>query len=339
MDAAVLRGELCRKLDNLNKPRGSLGRLEDIALQVGMVQGTPSPALSRPCHLLLAADHGVEREGVSASPREVTWQQMLNFARGGGAVNVLCRQHGIELTLVDVGVDHDLGREPSILARKVMPRGTRDFLRESAMGRAEAERCLDVGAELADRCVDGGCNVLSVGEMGVGNTSASSLWMHLLLGVPLAECVGAGSGLGAPGVARKLEVLRGAVRRARPSAPMDVMAEFGGLEMAVAVGVMLRARQRGGVVVLVDGFIMTACALMAERLAPGFADCAIFCHQGGEAGHAAMLDGLGARGLLSLGLRLGEGTGALCAYPLVESAVRLLNEMNSFGDAGVTKYF
>ena len=190
-----LRDELIRKIDNLNKPKGSMGRLEELALQIGLIQGTLTPELKHPCHLLLGADHGIEREGVSISPREVTWQQMKNFSHGGGGVNMFCRQHGFELTLVDVGVDHDLSDCPSILNRKIAPHGTRNFLNEAAMTETEMETCLSLGRELVDGCREKGCNVLSVGEMGIGNTSPSSLWMSELLDIPLEQCVGAGAGL------------------------------------------------------------------------------------------------------------------------------------------------
>ncbi len=334
----ALGQELREKIDALGKPKGSLGALEDMAVQIGLVQGTTKPELRHPCHLLFASDHGIEREGVSASPREVTWQQVANFSRGGGAVNVLCRQHGIELTLVDVGVDHDMAAFPTVLNRKASAHGTRNFLHEAAMSPEEAEHCLLTGQEMAEACAGRGCNVLSLGEMGIGNTSPSSLWMHLLTGIDLDLCVGRGSGLDERGTAHKLSVLSRCVERARPTEPMEVMREFGGYEMASAVGAMLRAKELG-MTVLVDGFIMTACALMALRLDAGFASCAIYCHEGSEAGHSLLLRHIGAKGVLGLGLRLGEGTGALLAYPIVESSLRLLNEMNSFENAGVTKYF
>ncbi|MCD8304194.1 MAG: nicotinate-nucleotide--dimethylbenzimidazole phosphoribosyltransferase [Prevotellaceae bacterium] len=333
-----LRERLQEKIDNLNKPKGSLGRLEELALQLGLTQGTLSPKLKHPCHLLFAADHGIEREGVSLSPREVTWQQMVNFTRGGGGVNVFSRQHGIDLLLVDVGVDHDLSTYPSILNRKITEHGTRNFLHEAAMTSEELERCLGVGREMADACFRRGSNVVSLGEMGIGNTSPSSLWMSLLLDIPLRECVGAGSGLSDEGVRHKLEVLTRCLERTNPTEPMDVMRELGGFEMVAAVGAMLRADELG-MTVLVDGFIMTACALAAWRLKESFIKCAVFCHEGDEAGHRLMLERMGARGLLRLGLRLGEGTGALLAYPLLESAVRMLDEMNNFKDAKITKYF
>lgn len=326
------------KIDHLNKPKGSLGRLEELALQIGLVQQTLSPTLSHPCHLLLGADHGIEQEGVSISPREVTWQQMLNFARGGGGVNVFCRQHGITLLLADLGVDYDLSQSPSIRNCKIAPRGTHNFLHEPAMSEAQMRQALETGRQLTDECHTQGCNILSIGEMGIGNTSPSSLWMHLLLNIPLSDCVGAGAGLGYEGILHKLDVLQRCLKRTHPTRPEDCMREFGGFEMVAAVGAMLRATELG-MMVMVDGFIMSACALMASRLNVQFLRHAIFAHQGDEAGHRQMLEAMQVKPLLHLGLRLGEGTGALCAYPLVESAVRMINEMNDFAHAGITKYF
>lgn len=346
----ALRPAIQDKIDNLNKPKGSLGRLEELALQLALMQQTTAPALRHPCHLLFGADHGIEREGVSVSPREITWQQMINFSRGGGGVNMFCRQHGFKLLLVDMGVDYDLSGVPGIIDRKVA-RGTRDFLHEAAMTPDEADRCLETGAQMADDCHREGCNVLCVGEMGIGNTSPSSVWMHLLAGIPLERCVGAGAGLDNAGVRHKLDVLAQSVERFRadhPGLPRArafgteaaalALSHFGGFEMVAAVGAMLRAAELR-MAILVDGFIMTACMLMAARLHPDVLHYAIFCHEGDEAGHRLMLESLHARGLLRLGLRLGEGTGALCAYPLLESAVRMMNEMNNFDNAHITKYF
>jgi len=337
----AIEGALRAKIDNLNKPLGSLGRLEEIALQVGLVQQSLRPALRHPCHLLFGGDHGVEREGVSATPREVTWQQMRNFARGGGGVNLFCRQHGVELAVVDVGVDGDLSHEDGIIDRKIA-RGTRDFLYEAAMTDEEMERTVEVGVEMVDRCRDEGCDIVSVGEMGAANTSPSSVWMSLLGGVPIEECVGAGSGLSSDGVGRKTDVLRRSIERFRSEVndpcALNIIRWFGGFEMVAAVGAMLRAAERG-MVVMVDGFIMTACALAATKISPEAQDYMIFAHVGDESGHARLLSLMGARPLLSLGLRLGEGTGALCALPIVESAVRMVNEMNNFSDAHITKYF
>ena len=333
------------KIDNLNKPKGSLGRLESLALQVALIQQTLSPKLSHPCHILFGGDHGIEREGVSLSPREVTWQQMKNYDRGGGGVNVFCRQHGFNLRIVDVGVDYDFDHEtyPHIIDRKVA-HGTRNFLYEPAMSEAEWLKALEVGAEQVDACANEGCNIICFGEMGIGNTSPSSILMHLFEDIPLEQCVGCGSGLNSEGVRHKLGVLRRAVENSgfTPSnCTEDASATiryFVGFEMAAAIGGMLRAAERR-LVILVDGFIMTACMLAASKIDKGVTDYAVYGHCGDEGGHRLMLDEIGANPLLNLGLRLGEGTGALVAYPIVQSAVAMLNEMDNFSHAEITKYF
>ncbi len=329
-----------QKIDNLNKPLGSLGRLEEIALQLCLIQQTTTPTLTHPCHLLLGGDHGIEREGVSISPREVTWQQMVNFTHGGGGVNMFCRQHGFTLRIVDVGVDYDLSRIPGIINRKIAS-GTRNFRYEAAMSPGELERAIDTGADLAKTCHREGCNILCIGEMGIGNTSPSSIWQHLFCNMPLKECIGAGAGLNSEGISHKYEVLKDAVDKYRlsgMSGTADIIRYFGGFEMVTAIGAMLRAAELR-MVILIDGYIMTACALAAIQLNHAVQDYMIFTHCGDESGHRRMLEHLGARPLLSLGLRLGEGTGALCAYPIIDSAVRMINEMNNFKDAEITKYF
>lgn len=336
-----LRPAIQEKIDNLNKPKGSLGRLEELAMQVCLIQQTLSPSLEHPCHLLLGGDHGIEREGVSVSPREVTWQQMINFTRGGGGVNMFCRQHGFKLRIVDVGVDYDLSAVDGIIDRKIA-RGTKNFLYEPAMTEEEFDKAIEVGAALVDDCIAEGCKILSIGEMGIGNTSPSSIWMHLFGNIPLNDCIGAGSGLDSPGIRHKYEVLSKAVtcheRDTKYPDPIVTLRYFGGFEMIAAIGAMLRAAECH-LVVLVDGFIMTACALAAIRLYPASHDYMIFTHCGDESGHRMMLDIVNARPLLNLGLRLGEGTGALCAFPIVDSAVRMINEMNNFDNAKITKYF
>ena len=327
------------KIDNLNKPKGSLGRLEELAMQVCLVQQTLEPTLAHPCHLLLGGDHGIEREGVSVSPREVTWQQMINFTRGGGGVNMFCRQHGFKLRIVDVGVDYDLSDIPGILNRKIA-RGTKNFLYEPAMSEEEYDQAIAVGVDLVDACCAEGCRVLSIGEMGIANTSPSSIWMHLFGNIPLDECIGAGAGLNNDGIRHKYEVLKKAVDRFNGlnGQPIKPIMFFGGFEMVAAIGAMLRAAEQH-LIILVDGFIMTACAIAAIRLYPASQDYMIFTHCGDESGHQRMLDIVGAKPLLHLGLRLGEGTGALCAFPIVDSAVRMMNEMNNFDNAKITKYF
>ena len=336
-----MRVSIQDKIDNLNKPKGSLGVLEELAMQICLVQQTLSPALLHPCHLLFGGDHGIEREGVSVSPREVTWQQMENFTRGGGGVNMFCRQHGFHLRIVDVGVDHDLSAFPDIINRKIAP-GTRNFLYEAAMSEEEYERAIEVGAEMADECHDEGCNVLCIGEMGIANTSPSSIWMHLLGGVPLDDCIGLGAGLNSEGLLHKRDVLSRAVGRFKEQQPQasttDTLRYFGGFEMIAAIGAMLRAAERK-MLVLVDGFIMTAAMLGASTLHPEVLSYAIFGHCGDEGGHRIMLQAMHATPLLHLNMRLGEGTGALCAYPIVASAIHLLNEMDNFQHAEITKYF
>lgn len=330
----ALRPQIQEKIDNLNKPKGSLGRLEELAMQICLIQQTLSPSLAHPCHLLLGGDHGIEREGVSVSPREVTWQQMINFTRGGGGVNMFCRQHGFKLRIVDVGVDYDLSHVAGIIDKKVA-RGTRNFLYEPAMTEEQFDEAVAIGADLVDECVKEGCRVLCIGEMGIANTSPSSIWMHLFCHIPLKDCIGAGAGLNSEGVRHKYEVLSQALANYQHGNPL---AYFGGFEMVAAIGAMLRAAEQH-LVILVDGFIMTACALAAIQLEPKSRDYMIFTHSGDEVGHRKMLDAMGASPLVSLGLRLGEGTGALCAFPIVDSAVRMVNEMNNFQNASITKYF
>jgi nicotinate-nucleotide--dimethylbenzimidazole phosphoribosyltransferase len=337
-----LRPAIQAKIDNLNKPKGSLGRLEELAMQVCLIQQTLSPSLEHPCHLLLGGDHGIEREGVSVSPREVTWQQMINFTRGGGGVNMFCRQHGFKLRIVDVGVDYDLSSVPGIIDHKIA-RGTKNFLYEPAMTEEEFDKAIEIGAALVDDCIEEGCKVLSIGEMGIANTSPSSIWMHLFGGIPLKDCIGAGAGLDNDGIRHKYEILSKALSRHQSSlspltSHLSPLRIFGGFEMIAAIGTMLRAAELH-LIILVDGFIMTACALAAIRLYPAAQDYMIFTHCGDESGHRMMLDIVDARPLLHLGLRLGEGTGALCAFPIVDSAVRMINEMNNFDNAKITKYF
>ena len=337
-----MQAAIQEKIDNLNKPKGSLGRLEELALQVCLIQQTLEPSLAHPCHLLLGGDHGIEREGVSVSPREVTWQQMINFTRGGGGVNMFCRQHGFKLRIVDVGVDYDLSAIDGIIDRKIA-RGTRNFLYEPAMSEAEFDQAIQIGSDLVDDCISDGCRIVSIGEMGIANTSPSSIWMHLYGNIPLKDCIGAGAGLDTPGIRHKYEILSQAVSRHQSylsplTSHLSPLRIFGGFEMIAAIGAMLRAAEQH-LIILVDGFIMTACAIAAIRLYPAAQDYMIFTHCGDESGHQKMLDIVGARPLLHLGLRLGEGTGALCAFPIIDSAVRMLNEMNNFRNAQITKYF
>ena len=330
--------KLIDKINNLTKPKGSLGRLEELARQIGLIQQTLSPKLSHPVNVIYASDHGIADEGVSLSPKEVTRQVIYNFLNGGAGVCYLARQHGFEIKIVDGGVDYDFPENPRIINRKIR-KGTRNFLYEAAMTYEEMEKALEYGAELVEQCFNEGCNIFSFGEMGIGNTSASSMWMTCLTGIPLDKCVGAGSGLDKNGVNHKYNVLKKSLENYKgDGSTLDVMRYFGGYEMVMAVGGMLKAAELK-MIILVDGFIMTNCVLAASRLYPDMLHYCIFGHCGDEAGHRRVLDSLNAKPLLDLGLRLGEGSGAICAYPIVDSAVRMINEMHTFEQEAITKYF
>lgn len=329
---------LIEKIDFLTKPKGSLGKLETLARRIGLIQQSLSPRLEKPHNILFAADHGIIEEGVSVSPKDVTWQQLAHFSHGGAGINFLCDQHGFKLVLVDAGVDYDIPSGHGIIDRKIR-RSTRNFLHQPAMTPEEFERALESGAEMVEMVRNDGCNVVSFGEMGSGNTSSSSMWMHFFTGIPLADCVGAGAGLDTPGIRHKLDVLsRAAANYSGDGSPENIMAWFGGYEMVMAVGGMLKAAELG-MVIIVDGFIMTSCILAASKLYPEVLEYAVFGHQGDESGHKRMLEALGADPILHLGLRLGEGSGAVCAYPIIDSAVRMINEMDDFASVGVIKYF
>ncbi|MFI3283328.1 MAG: nicotinate-nucleotide--dimethylbenzimidazole phosphoribosyltransferase, partial [Rikenellaceae bacterium] len=326
----AIKLELQDKIDNLTKPKGSLGTLEELALQIGYIQQSLSPTLIKPHHVVFAADHGIVDENISASPKEVTRQMVYNFLEGGAGINFLARQHNFDLKIVDSGVDYDFGEECSDVIDMKIRRGTRNYLHKSAMTHEECDNSIACGAKATDLCAESGCNVISFGEMGITNTSSSAVWMSLLCDIPLCECVGAGSDNTGKIVAHKYSVLSRAIENYEGDrSAEDIMRYFGGYEMVMAVGAMLRAAELG-LVIIIDGFIMTACALMASKLYPSFLEYAIFGHCGDEVGHKLLLDQMDAKPILHLGLRLGEGTGAICAYPIIESAVRMICEMSSF---------
>lgn len=336
--AQEIRPALIDKIDCLTKPKGSLGKLETLALRLGLIQQTLSPELHKPHNVLFAADHGIIEEGVTVSPKEVTWQQLSHFSHGGAGINFLCNQHGFKLVLVDAGVDYDIPAGRGIIDCKIR-KSTRNYLHEAAMTRQEFDLAIERGAKVIDDVAATGCNIVSFGEMGSGNTSSSSMWMHILTGIPLAECIGAGAGLNSAGVSHKLDVLTRAWENySGDGSVIDKLAWFGGYELVMATGAMLRAAELG-MTIIVDGFIMTACITAAAHFYPAVLNYAIFGHQGDESGHKLMLKALGADPILHLDLRLGEGSGAVCAYPIIESAVRMINEMDSFADVEVTKYF
>lgn len=335
----TIESEINEKIDNLTKPKGSLGRLEELASKICLIQQTLSPELRSPHNILFAADHGILEEGVSVSPKEVTWQQLSHFSKGGAGINFLCEQHGFKLVLVDAGVDYDIPSGHGIIDKKVR-KGTRNFLHEAAMTPDELDLCVERGAEVVRNIFAAtGSNVISFGEMGSGNTSPSAVWMHLFTGIELEKCIGAGAGLDTPGIRHKYNILSEAIANySGEDNPEAKIAWFGGYEMAMAMGAMMQAAELG-MVILVDGFIMTSVILAATQFYPQILDYAIFGHQGDESGHKRMLDAMGVKAILHLDLRLGEGSGAVCAYPIVESAVRMINRMDSFQSVNVTKYF
>lgn len=326
--AAALR----HRIDRKTVPHGALGRLAALGERLGAILGTTEPRLTAPQLVVFAADHGIAARGVSAYPRDVTWQMVGNFLAGGAAVSVLARQHGIAQTVLDCGVRHDFEPAPGLLVRKIAP-GTQDCSRGPAMTRVQCEQAIVNGIELVQSLPG---NALLLGEMGIGNTSAASLLTARLGGIDVAEVTGAGTGLDAAGIARKTALLREALAaNADAVQPLDVLAALGGFEIATMVGSVLQAAQERRVIV-VDGFIATAAVLAASRLAPNVLQRCVFAHCSSERGHTRLLGLLGAAPLLDLGLRVGEGSGAALAWPLLESACRILNEMASFESAGVS---
>ena len=331
--------ELAKRLqhviDHKTKPLGSLGRLEALAMQLGLILNTDQPRLQQPQMVVFAGDHGLAARGVSAYPSDVTWQMVENFLAGGAAVSVLARQHGLALTVVDAGVAKDIAPRAGLQIRK-MAYGTADASQGPAM---TADQCLSAMAAGADLIKGLPGNAVLFGEMGIGNTSSAAMLMARLTGLPLDQCVGRGTGLDDAGVQRKLAVLQQALQanaNANAAQPLDALAALGGFEIARMCGAMLEAAAQKRVVV-VDGFISSSAVLVAHAMQPDMLSCCVFAHQSDESGHARMLNHLGVQPLLHLGLRLGEGSGAALAWPLLESACAILRDMASFESAGVSQ--
>lgn len=331
---ASLQARLQHKIDHKTKPLGALGMLEDLALQLGLIQRSESPALHSPQMVVFAGDHGIAAEGVSAYPQAVTVQMVGNMLAGGAAINVLARQHGFALQVVDAGVAAELPAHPQLLPRKIAL-GTKNLCNEAAMSRLEAQAALTAGMQVM-QALPG--NVVAFGEMGIANTSPAALLLARLTGASLEDATGRGTGLDDAQLRHKLDVLTRALARHPATEPLDALGELaalGGFEIAMMAGAMLQAASERRVV-LVDGFIAGAAALVAQSLVPPVRDYLVFCHRSAETGHRLLLAHLQAEPLLELDLRLGEGTGALLAWPLVQSAANFLNEMASFESAGVS---
>lgn len=329
---AALQTRLLHKIAHKTKPLGALGRLEALALQLGLIQRSEHITLQSPQMVVFAADHGIAREGVSAYPQAVTVQMVGNMLAGGAAIDVFARQHGFALQVVDAGVAADLADHPQLLHRKIAA-GTHNLCEGPAMSPAQAEQALQAGMAVVQGLPG---NVVAFGEMGIANSSAAALLLARLAGLPLADVVGRGTGLDDAQLAHKQSVLaRAWARHADVSAALPVLAALGGFEIAMMSGAMLQAASERRVV-LVDGFIAGAAALVAHALAPQVLDYLVFCHRSAERGHQQLLAHLQATPLLDLDLRLGEGTGALLAWPLLQSAALFLAEMASFDSAGVS---
>lgn len=331
-----IKSDLQQVINAKTKPLGALGALEAIALQIGQIQNTLTPTLNNPVTLVFAGDHGIVDEGISSYPQAVTAQMVMNFLSGGAAINVFAKQHKIALRVIDSGVNYDFENISDLVHAKIAL-GTKSFLHATAMNFAQCEQALTTGADFVAKEIDYGTNILGFGEMGIGNTSSASCLMSVLCQLPISQCVGRGTGLDDAGLIKKTEVLQKAIAHHHlvHTNVMEVLATFGGFEIAMMVGAMLGAAQRQATL-LIDGFIATAALLVAAKMQPNILQYCIFSHCSDEAGHALMLDHLKAKPLLNLGLRLGEGTGAVLAYPLVQSAVNFLNEMASFEEAGVS---
>jgi nicotinate-nucleotide--dimethylbenzimidazole phosphoribosyltransferase len=331
----ALAPQLQARIDAKTKPLGALGRLEALALQIGLIQQSLQPELGQPHLLVCAGDHGAARAGISAYPQEVTWQMVENFLAGGAAINVFARQMGMGLTVVDAGVAHGFGIRPGLVDAKIA-RGTANYLDEPAMSAVQCNAALGWGRFLAHSLAEQGCKALAFGEMGIGNTASASLLTHCLTDIPLELLVGRGTGLDDAGLARKRDLLGEALARGgRQPDPLAALAEYGGFEIAMLAGAMLGAAERQ-MLLLIDGFIVTAALLVAHAITPAILPYCVFAHRSQEAGHGLQLAHLGVEPLLQLDLRLGEGTGAALAWPLVQAAVLFLNEMASFESAGVS---
>ncbi len=335
LDSSAMEAAQARQ-QTLTKPPGSLGRLEQLSIQLAGIQARPLPRVDRKVVLVLAADHGIAAEGVSAYPSEVTAQMVLNFLANGAAINVLARQLGARVIVADMGVASDLPDHPLLIKRKIA-RGTRSLLREPAMSRQQAARAVESGMELVVAELANGLDLVATGEMGIGNTTPASAITAVFTGQPVAEVTGRGTGVDDRGLAHKVGVIEAALALHGPDPmdPLGVLSAVGGFEIGAIAGVCLAAAANR-VPVVVDGFISAAGALIAVAICPGVKPYLIASHLSVERGHAALWDTLGLQPLFDLDLRLGEGTGAVLAMHLAEAACRILAEMATFAEAGVS---
>ena len=331
----TIRAAALVRLDVLTKPLGSLGRLESLAAQICAIQRSLDIKIVEPVGIVFAADHGASEHGVSAYPREVTAQMVANFLRGGAAISVLAKLQGIDLWIVDAGVAGDCNAHPRLIDAKVRA-GTRNFIEESAMTPDECAAALQLGSEIVGRVMAPAGNTLVLGEMGIGNTASAAMLMHGLTGRALADCIGRGTGLDDKGLERKKQLLGQALKRgAIPTDPLSLLAEYGGYEIAMLTGAIMAGAARQALI-LVDGFPVTVAVALAMKLDPNVLNYCVFGHRSAEQAHGALLQHLRVQPLLDLGMRLGEGSGAAVALPVVRAAVSLFTEMATFEGAGVS---
>ncbi|NMB53092.1 MAG: nicotinate-nucleotide--dimethylbenzimidazole phosphoribosyltransferase [Leptolinea sp.] len=332
----IIAEEARVRQNRLTKPAGSLGRLEDLSIQLASIQGTLHPDVSRKSVIVMAADHGVAREGVSAYPADVTRQMVMNFLQGGAAINVLARQAGARICVVDMGVAADFPESLPIINARI-DHGTRNMAEGPAMTRLQAEETILRGMEIAEREFSRGVDILATGDMGIGNTTPSSAMTAVFTGLPVEQVTGRGTGIDDRGLAAKVAVIQKTIRVNRPDHkdPLDVLAKVGGFEIGGLAGLIIGSAARR-VPVVVDGFISSTAALLACEMLPDVRPYLIAAHCSVEIGHRAVLDKIGLEPLLDLRLRLGEGTGAALAFHIIEASVRILNEMATFEDAGVS---
>jgi len=325
------------RLDNLTKPLGSLGRLEELAKQIVGIAGKPSPDLKNKLIFTLAADHGVTEEGVSAYPKEVTAQMVYNFLRGGAGINVLARHVGAKVIVVDIGVAEDLKPDPKLIIKKVNY-GTKNMAKGAAMTKEEAVRAIETGIEIFNAELKNGINILGTGEMGIGNTTAASAITACFTSKPVEEVTGRGTGLDEQGLKNKITVIKKslALNKPDPSDPVDVLSKIGGFEIGGLAGIILAAAANK-VPVVIDGFISGAAALVAFKIEPKVRDYLIAAHKSQEAGHKIILEHIGLKPLLDLELRLGEGTGGALGIGLADAAIKILTQMATFKSANVSE--
>ncbi len=332
--AHYMKDEIQLKLDNKAKPVGSLGKLENMALRIGMIQHSLSPKLAKPVMLTIASDHHITNEGVSPCPVEITWQQVNNFLTGGGGIGLFSKVYGMDLWVADAGVNYDFPPNNKLIDVKIK-KGSGNFLYEPAMTNTECEQALNNGRKIVNRFFEQGTNIIGFGEMGIGNTTPASALMSIICNLPVIDCVGSGSGLSTNGVNHKANVIKQAFNKHGISTNnTENLARFGGLEIATIAGGMLQAAENK-MLIITDGFITTSALLVAQAINRKVLDYAFFSHKSKEQGHIKMVDFMHGDAILDLDLRLGEGTGAALAYSIMKGAVAVLSDMTSFEESNV----